>query len=99
MAENPARGYLVKRMRVFGRVQGVFFRDSARRRARALGLRGYVRNCEDGSVEIVAMGEEARIQELFEWVKRGPMFARVDRYEIESAGKREEFTDFIIKYE
>src|SRR3989344_5791591 len=87
-----------QKMRVFGRVQRVLFRDSARRRAAASGLTGYVRNAEDGSLEIVAAGDGAKVAELFEWAKRGPIFARVDRYEISVVSFQETFGDFIIKY-
>ncbi|MDP3785121.1 MAG: acylphosphatase [bacterium] len=96
MAEGQSELY--ERICVFGRVQRVLFRDAARRRAEALGLAGYVRNLEDGSLEIVARGEKNRVAELFEWAKRGPIFARVDRYEIGTVGLNESFKDFIIKY-
>lgn len=87
-----------RKMRVFGRVQRVLFRDSARRRAAALGLRGYVQNMEDGSLEIVAAGEEPKVAEFFEWAKRGPIFARVDRYEIGAVSFSETLKDFTIRY-
>ena len=54
MVEDKNEPY--RRMRVFGRVQRVLFRDSARRKAAALGLKGYVRNLEDGSMELIANG-------------------------------------------
>ena len=87
-----------QKMRVFGRVQRVLFRDSARRRAHASGLTGYVKNLEDGSLEIVARGEREKVRELFEWAKRGPIFARVDRFEIGAAALSEDFKDFTILY-
>ncbi|MEK7162442.1 MAG: acylphosphatase [Patescibacteria group bacterium] len=87
-----------ERMRVFGRVQRVLFRDSARRRAQALGLTGYVKNLEDGSLEIVAKGEGEKVREFFEWAKRGPIFARVDKFEIGRAAFSEDFKDFTILY-
>lgn len=86
------------RIKVFGRVQRVLFRDSARRRAKALGLLGYVKNLPDGSVEIVAAGAKDKISELFEWAKRGPIFARVDRFEIDTVSLPEDFKDFMILY-
>ena len=48
------------RLRIHGRVQGVFYRDSTRREAQRLGLRGWVRNRSDGSVETVAQGPRSR---------------------------------------
>ena len=66
-----------RRYFVSGRVQGVFFRDSTRRRARALGLRGWARNLPDGRVEVLACGEPAALVELEAWLWAGPTHARV----------------------
>lgn len=64
---------------VRGRVQGVYFRASAQREARRLGVCGWVRNRADGSVEILAEGEEIAVRELHGWAQKGPGAARVDR--------------------
>lgn len=66
-------------IRVFGRVQGVGFRAWTVRQALDLNLKGFVRNRRDGSVEILAEGEQ--VSELFLRCQRGPVFARVDRVE------------------
>ena len=62
---------------VTGRVQMVMYRDFARRKARALGITGTVRNCADGSVCIVAQGTRAKLEEFITLLKRGPMLAEV----------------------
>lgn len=85
-------------MCVFGRVQRVMFRDSARRRAKGLGLVGYVKNLDNGSVEIITKGEKEKVSELFEWAKRGPLFARVDKFEIDAISTPRDFKDFVIEY-
>lgn len=64
---------------VTGRVQGVGFRWFVMKRARALGLGGYVRNREDGSVEVVAAGEPGAVEQLAVEIGEGPSAARVDR--------------------
>ena len=64
--------------RVFGKVQGVFFRHSTRIEAERLGVRGLVRNLADGSVEVAVQGEAAAVQALREWLKVGPSQARVE---------------------
>jgi acylphosphatase len=64
---------------VRGRVQGVYFRASAQREARRLGVSGWVKNRNDGSVEILAEGEETAIRELYGWAQKGPSAARVER--------------------
>jgi acylphosphatase len=61
-----------------GRVQGVFFRDSTRRIALTLGITGYAINLDDGSVEVLACGAQAAIDELAVWLQEGPQMARVD---------------------
>lgn len=85
------------RMKIYGRVQGVFFRDAARRRARKLGLGGYVRNCEDGSVEIIVSGPADAVEHFFTWGKKGPPLARVDRAERDEVELAEHLTDFSIR--
>jgi acylphosphatase len=70
-----------KRLRVHGRVQGVFFRSAAERQARALGLAGWVRNCDDGSVEAVFEGAPERVAAAVAFCHEGPRGARVDRVE------------------
>ncbi len=69
---------VIRAFRVFGRVQGVYFRHSARMEAERLGVRGIARNLADGSVEVVAQGEAAAVLSLYEWLKLGPAQARVD---------------------
>jgi len=66
-----------RRYRVSGRVQGVFFRASAREQARALGLSGWVRNLADGSVEAVASGTPEALAAFANWLAEGPPRARV----------------------
>jgi len=64
---------------VVGRVQGVFFRASARDEALRLRLTGYAKNLADGSVEVLACGEEHALDALERWLRRGPPSARVER--------------------
>lgn len=63
---------------VRGRVQGVAYRAHARNEAWRLRLTGYARNLADGSVEVLACGEAAALDELGRWLRRGPPAARVD---------------------
>jgi acylphosphatase len=71
------------RVRVHGRVQGVFFRVETRDRARSLGLAGWVRNCPDGSVEAVFEGDRARVESMVDWCGRGPSGASIDSLDVE----------------
>jgi acylphosphatase len=67
---------------VSGRVQGVFFRDSVRRRAEAVGVAGWVRNTGDGTVEAVFEGDPQAVDELVEFCRRGPSRAEVAAVEV-----------------
>ena len=67
-----------KRVVVSGRVQGVFFRDTARRRAEAAGVAGWVRNVPDGSVEAVFEGETEGVARLVRFCEEGPRGASVE---------------------
>jgi acylphosphatase len=63
-------------------VQGVFFRAEARARAESLGVAGWIRNADDGSVEAVFEGEDEQVSSLVEWCRHGPAGARVDEVEV-----------------
>ncbi len=84
-------------LRVYGRVQGVFFRAFTQEEAREMGLRGFVINRPDASLYIEAEGEEKKLTEFLERVKTGPPAARVRDMDIqwcEPAG----YEDFQIRY-
>lgn len=68
-------------LKIHGDVQGVNFRWDAREKAHELGLVGWVKNVYDGTVEIVAEGEEEALKKFAEWCKMGPRWGRVDKVE------------------
>ncbi|MGH9243384.1 MAG: acylphosphatase [Acidimicrobiales bacterium] len=74
-----------RRVLVSGYVQGVFFRDSARRQAQARGLAGLARNLLDGRVELVFEGEADAVEGMVAWARRGPSRAHVTDVEVEEA--------------
>lgn len=86
------------RVVVRGRVQGVFFRESTKQYALNLDLRGWVRNCSDGSVELIATGDPDNVSALLEWLPSGPVMARVDGLTIEELSNSENFTGFTVHY-
>lgn len=86
-----ARLYLVH-----GRVQGVGYRDYAQRSAAALGLTGYVRNLDDGRVEVFAAGPLDKLSDLAAALRRGPRFSDVRGVEEQEAAPKQH-TDFHIK--
>jgi acylphosphatase len=81
---------------VRGRVQGVYFRASAQREARNLGLTGWVKNRGDGAVEMTVEGEEDQVKDFLAWAQKGPTTARVDRVETKWRSYTGEFSGFRI---
>ena len=94
--QDPAPTRL--RALVRGRVQGVLFRDFARHHAQRLGLSGWVRNLSDGeSVEVMAEGEHAALQELMTHLRDGPAYAHVTKVDVEWESARSDFDSFRIR--
>ena len=81
---------------VHGRVQGVFFRDSTRKVARGLGIKGSAVNRSDGSVQVIAKGTPESLEELKAWLRQGPEMALVENVEEVDIENQLEFNDFII---
>ena len=84
-------------LKVLGRVQGVYFRASTVEEARRLCLTGWVMNCPDSSVEVVAEGEREQLEKLVSWCRSGPPGARVREVRAEWEASKEEFQGFFIK--
>lgn len=82
------------KIKVYGHVQGVFFRYTTRKVARKLGLTGYVKNMPDGSVLIEAEGPENKLFELLKFSKKGPKHAHVQKVEHELQAFKNEFNGF-----
>ena len=83
------------RVRVHGVVQGVFFRDGCATEARRLGVTGWVRNEDDGTVMVHVEGEPHAVGAVLDWCRSGPPRAEVDRVEQEDA-EAQGFTDFEV---
>ncbi|TFW18003.1 acylphosphatase [Duganella callida] len=76
---------MAQRLVVTGLVQGVGYRASFERQALRLGLRGWVRNRRDGSVEATVEGAAPALEEIVAWARKGPPSARVDHVAVEEA--------------
>jgi len=85
-----------RRVVVQGHVQGVFFRETTKRRALAGGVAGWVRNRPDGAVEAVFEGEREAVERLVAYVREGPRGARVDRVDVQ-AEEPEGLTGFAVR--
>jgi len=92
--DSPAAVHAV----VQGRVQGVYFRAFAARRARELGLTGYTRNLPDGSVEIRAEGETEQLQRLLDHLEIGPPYAGVEKVLTNWSEYTGDYSRFTVRY-
>lgn len=82
---------------VSGNVQGVFFRQETRDRARSRGLAGWVKNLSDGRVEAVFEGTEEAVEQMVEWCRRGPRWAEVKDVEV-AREEPEALTEFQVHF-
>ena len=86
------------RVIIEGRVQGVFFRSHTQEMALRLGLKGWVKNLRDGSVEAVFEGDKDKVDQMIQWCHRGPSEARVTRVHLSWEKCDGELEDFSIDY-
>jgi len=84
-------------IKIYGRVQGVFFRDSTLKKALDLGIRGFIKNEPDGSVYIEAEAGKEKLEEFLDWCRQGPRWAEVRKIDFQYTDLKN-FNDFIIKY-
>ena len=82
------------KVRVYGIVQGVGFRNFVKRHADRMGIKGYAMNLPDGSVEVVAEGQEELLRKLLEYIKQGPPAAVVEKVDVQFEAYKGEFKDF-----
>jgi acylphosphatase len=86
------------RIKITGKVQGVFFRQSAQEKATALSIKGTVQNCEDDSVEVIATGTNEQLDQFIAWCRVGPPRAEVEKVTIQELSLQQ-FRNFsIIRY-
>ena len=85
---------ITRRLRISGRVQGVYFRESMRLRAKELKVSGWVRNRADGTVEAMVQGEADAVERMIEWARRGPASAQVKKVEIEERDETVRYESF-----
>ena len=85
------------RVRISGRVQGVFFRDATRGKAQELGLSGYVKNAPDGDVEAVFEGPRESVEEMVRWCGQGPPKASVESVDVDYQTPGDDPTGFEVR--
>lgn len=89
---------VVAHLVVRGRVQGVWYRGAMQREARRLGVVGWVRNCDDGSVEAEVAGEQDAVEAMVAWAHQGPRGARVSGVAVSWPGAGGAgWSDFVVR--
>ena len=83
---------------VSGRVQMVMFRDFTCRKARKVGVAGFVRNLPNGTVEVVAQGSKENLEKLIEYLHKGPLLSRVEKVALEWRTPQKTFDSFELVY-
>jgi len=83
---------------ISGYVQGVGFRYSVRKKANIFNINGWVKNNIDGTVEIVAEGDDKNIQAFLEYCKKGPSLASINNIKLDYEDPKQEFKDFEIRF-
>jgi acylphosphatase len=85
------------RIRITGKVQGVWFRESTRMEAERLGLVGFVENLPDGRVQIVAQGPNHMVDALVSWSQQGPRAANVEEVQVHAEGLSSAYEMFMVR--
>jgi acylphosphatase len=86
-------------LNIYGQVQGVSYRWHARHLAQTLGIKGWVRNNRDGSVEVTAEGSRSNLEKLLQWCERGPAYAKVENLRSKWDRATGEFEGFSVRYD
>jgi acylphosphatase len=86
------------KVKIEGQVQGVFFRQSTQEKARELGIKGSVKNCDDDSVEIIATGTKEQLDKLVEWCWAGPPKANVINVVTQELSLQQFYNFSVIRY-
>jgi len=84
-------------MLIKGKVQGVFFRANTQKKAKLLGLKGYVRNLKNGDVQIIVSGVDEKIDTLLDWINRSPEGSQVNDIELKTFDIDKVFKTFSIR--
>ena len=82
---------------IFGKVQGVFFRAFIKEKADFLRIKGYSRNISNGSVEVVAQGNNENLKKFINFLKKGPKSAKIEKIKVSHETNKKIYNNFIIK--
>ncbi len=86
------------KIKIYGKVQGVFFRANAQEKAQKLNLTGWAKNESDGTVLIEAQGEKEALEKFLKWCQEGSPYSKVEKVDSQWEEVKKEFRDFSIRY-
>ncbi len=86
------------KLNITGRVQGVFYRAETQKQADKLGIKGYVKNLANGSVEAVIEGEPSVVSQMIEWCRKGPAISKVNSVETQEISSNSSYSTFEVRY-
>ena len=84
---------------VSGRVQGVFFREKTKKKAEQLRITGWIKNLADSRVEAIFEGKKENVQNMVDWARKGPIWAKIDALNVIWEDYKAEFNKFEIRYD
>jgi len=97
--DKKPEGNIRAHLFVSGKVQGVFFRETVRKKAAKEEVTGWVKNLRDERVEAVFEGKESRVKKMVDWARSGPIWAKVDSLDVIWEDYKNEFKEFEIRYD
>ncbi len=98
--ENKKQGEKIRaHVFVSGKVQGVFFRENIKKKAEKLAVLGWAKNLKDGRLEAVFEGDRQKVEKMVNWMKRGPIWAKVEGLDVIWEDYQDEFKGFEIRYD
>ncbi|MFH1509931.1 MAG: acylphosphatase [Candidatus Nealsonbacteria bacterium] len=84
---------------VSGRVQGVCYRETCRKKAEKLGVSGWIKNIKDGRVEGLFEGDKSKVEKIVNWARKGSIWASIDSLDVIWEDYKQEFSDFRVRYD
>lgn len=84
---------------VSGRVQGVFYREKTKKKSEKLGVTGWVKNLSDGRVEAIFEGDKDMVEDMVNWARKGPIWAKIEALDIVWEDFTGQFNNFEIRYD
>ena len=97
--QNKVEEKIRAHIHVSGRVQGVYYRETCKKKSNKLGVTGWIKNLKDGRVEAIFEGDESKVRKMVDWARGGSIWASVNALDVVWEDYKKEFLDFEIRYD